>query len=566
MAAAPPQQTEAQRSRGLARSTFIVIFAFAAAKAVSLAQTFIIARAFGISAEYDAFVGANRIPEQIYNLIAGGAIAFAFIPVFTGLLARKSTEEAWRTASYVINTIFLFTFIASVIAFIGGPWLVANWVAPGFTPDQQYQTVALMRILLLSTLIFSISGVSMGILQSHNRFLLPALAPILYDIGILIGIVLLIPAMGIYGVAWGAVLGTAMHLGIQLPGLWAVRMRWKAALGWNDPNLRQIIKLMIPRAFDLGLNSFLLIVTGSLLSRLGTGATSAYDWGWRIMQIPETLIGTAMGIVIFPTLSALSAVGDTDGKRGAMAGAIRFILIGTIPAAIALIVIGRAGVSLLERGAFDSNSTTMVYNTLQYFAFGIIVHSLLEIIARSFYADKDTITPLMVAFGGMAVNLFFAFTLSGIFEVERIGFGNTLAQTMSMPGLRPYNGNPGGLALANTMGVAFEVSVLAFILRRRWNGLEAQSLLVTTGKALAASLVMALVILLVDAALDMLGLKRPGSIGTIITLSIETGIGLIVFVLMARLLRLDEVGQVLAMVPVGLRRARRLLPFGASGT
>src|SRR5690606_34492314 len=319
------------RTPNLARSTIIVMLSFAAAKAISLLQTFVIARAFGVSADYDAFVTANKVPEQIFNLIAGGALAFAFIPVFTGLLARDQRDAAWRTASYVINTVFMVTLVVSAIAFITAPWLIANVVAPGFDLASQEQTVTMMRILLVSTLIFSVSGIWMGILQSHNLFLLPALAPIMFDVGILFGVLVLIPRMGVHGIAVGAVIGAAMHLGIQIPGMFKVRLRWTPRLGWNDPELRRIIRLMIPRIADLGVVSLLTIITTNILSRLGTGAASAFDWGWRLMQIPETLIGTAMGIVIFPTLSALSSLGDVSGKRDAMSGAVRFILISTIP-------------------------------------------------------------------------------------------------------------------------------------------------------------------------------------------------------------------------------------------
>src|SRR5690606_12537813 len=204
-----------------------------------------------------------------------------FIPVFTGLLAQGERTTAWKTASHVVNTIFAVTFVVSAIAFLFAPWLVTSIIAPGFdNPVTQTQTIELMRILLVSTLIFSVSGMVMGILQSHNRFLLPALAPILFDVGILIGVIFLLPIMGVHGLAVGAVLGAAMHLAIQIPGLFRVQARWFPELGWNDPNLRRIIRLMIPRVADLGLISLSTIFTQNLLSRLGEGATSAFDWGW----------------------------------------------------------------------------------------------------------------------------------------------------------------------------------------------------------------------------------------------------------------------------------------------
>lgn len=515
----------------LAQSTLIVIIAFGVAKAISLVQTIIIADVFGVGREWDAYVTANRIPEQIFNLIAGGVLAHAFIPIFSGFLAKDDRSGAWRIASHVINTAFLVTLVVSAISFITAPWLVANVVAPGFDAQAQAETVGLMRLLLLSTLIFSISGIAMGILQSFNSFLLPALAPILFDVGILFGVAFLIGPLGTYGIAVGAVLGAALHLGIQIPGLIRQRFRWLPELGWRDPALRRVIRLMIPRMFDLGLFSFTAILANNIASRLGEGAVSALDWGWRLMQIPQTLIGTAMGTVIFPTLSALSELGDVDGKREAMNGAVRFILIGTIPSAIGLIVVGMPLVSLLEGGAFDSTATTLVYSTLRFFALGIIVHSILEVIARSFYADKDTWTPLLVAFGGAAVNLITALAFTGV-----------------LTGSPPDVNTVGGLALANTLGVTFEVTVLAIILRRRWRGLGESTLARSTAKALLASLTMAVAIVLVQGLWGMLGVADQGRIFAAALVAIEVGVGAIVFLVTALVLRMEELGTLWRLI------------------
>ena len=537
------------RNLHIARSTAIVVLAFAAAKGISLLQTFVIARAFGISADYDAFVTANRVPEQIYNVIAGGAIAFAFIPVFTGLLAKDQIDQAWRTASHVVNTIFSATFIASLLAFIFAPWLIANVVAPGFDLATQAQTVHLMRILLISTLVFSVSGIVMGILQSYNMFLFPALAPIMYDVGILFGVIVLIPTMGVTGIAVGAVLGAALHLGVQVPGLLRIGIRWKPELGWNDPELRRVIKLMIPRIADIGVVSVLTIVTSNILSRLGTGSASAFDWGWRLMQIPETLIGTAMGVVIFPTLAALSSLGDVAGKRQAMSGALRFILIGTIPSAIGLILIGRPMISLLERGAFDASASTLVYNTLQFFAFGIIVHSALEIIARSFYADKDTFTPLIAAVGGFTVNLVAAVVFSNVLAVERMAAFNLVAASPAGGlGMLTEPGNVGGLALANTLGVLFEVIFLGIVLRKRWRGLNENEIAMTTAKTLAASLAMAAVVVGVEAVWTMAGLAERGFVFTVAQIGLQVTLGVAAFAGVAVLLRMDELKTLTGLV------------------
>jgi putative peptidoglycan lipid II flippase len=519
------------RNRRLARSTVLVMIAFGLAKAISLVQTVIIAQVFGVQAEMDAFATANRIPEQIFNLIAGGALAHAFIPIFSGFLARGDTDGAWRTARHVVNAVFTLTLIISIVVFITAPWLVANVVAPGFNEATRQQTVELMRILLVSTLIFSVSGITMGILQSHNRFLLPALAPIMFDIGILIGVVFLLRPYGVHGIAIGAVLGAALHFGIQLPGLVRVRARWWPDLDLRDPVLWRVIRLMLPRVAGLGVIGMNFLVMNNIASRLGTGSVAALDWGWRLMQIPETLVGTAIGTVIFPTLAALSELGDESGKRDAMSGALRFILIATIPSAVGLIFVGRPLISLLEGGAFDASASDLVYSTLRFFALGLIVHSMLEVVARSFYADKDTLTPLWAALGGAAINFVLAYTLSSVSQMEQGGTGNV-----------------SGLALANTLGVSFEVIVLLWMLRRRWHGINESVLGNTLVKTLAASLVMAVAIVVVDSVWNAMGLTGQGRGFAIVQVALETLIGMAIFLLAALALRMDDVRTLIALV------------------
>jgi putative peptidoglycan lipid II flippase len=540
--------TSDKRTRHLARSTLIVMFAFATAKAISLGQTFMIANVFGVGAEWAAYVTANRIPELIFTLIAGGALAHAFIPTFSGHLAKDDHTGAWKVASHVINTVFCFTLLVSIVVFFLSPWLVANVVAPGFDETTRAQTAALMRILLLSTLIFSVSGIMMGILQSHQHFLLPALAPIMFDVGILIGVIFFLPVMGVQGIALGAVLGAALHLGIQIPGLVMFKARWSFELGLRDPELWRVFRLMLPRVAGLGVFSLNFLVMNNIASRLGTAPVAALDWGWRLMQIPQTLIGTAIGTVIFPTLAALSEMGDEDGKRQAMSGALRVILVTSIPAAIGIIFVGRPLISLLERGAFDTTASALVYSTLSFFALGIVVHSALEVVARSFYADKDTLTPLWAALIGAGINFALAFVLSGVITVSANGHFNRIAAQFPQLGLTPDVGNVGGLALANSLGTAAEVLLLLWVLRRRWHGANEDALTRTVLKTLAASLVMALAIVIVNALWNAAGLADRGLVFTVAQIALETGIGLLVFLAVTYWLRLEELQIVINAV------------------
>lgn len=536
-----------QRNRRIARSTLTVMIAFAVAKVISLAQTLIIAQAFGVGRELDAYVAANRIPELIVILISGGALTHAFIPVFSGFLAKGDLDSAWKLSSNLISAIFMLAFLISAVVFLLAPWLVNHVVAPGFDAATARNTVDMMRILLLSTIIFAISGIFSGILNSHQHFLLPALAPIMFDIGILAGVLFLLPRFGVHGIAVGAVLGAALHFSIQVPGLIRYQMNWRFELGLNNPQLWRVIRLMLPRIGGLGVFSLNFLVMNNIASRLGVGSVSALDWGWRLMQIPQTLLGTAMGIVIFPTLAALSEMNDLTGKRDTTSGALRFILISSIPAAIALIVLGRPLISLLERGAFDASASTLVYSTLSMFTLGLIVHSALEVIARSFYADKDTLTPLFAALGGAAINFVAAIILSDSRAVDASVFLNSVSDIMPFAGIKREIGNVSGLALANSLGVMFEVLVLLIILRRRWQGIQESALARALWKTLVASLVMAAAIVLVD--MLWLGAVQGRSITlTAMRLLVEGAIGLAVFAIVALLLKMQEISEIWAII------------------
>jgi putative peptidoglycan lipid II flippase len=521
----------------IARSAALVIGLLACAKLFSLFENWIALNRFGIGTAWDAYAAANKIPEQVFNLIAGGALAYAFIPIFGTFLTHDDREGAWRLASNVLNAVFVAALILSVIIFFAAPWLIANVVAPGFSspyidlshpldsslifaafhPDRVMQTASLMRILLLSLLIFSVSGLCTGILHTNQRFLLPALAPILYDVGNVFGVLILARYFGIYGAAIGAVIGAGLHLGIQLPGLIRLRAKWLPILDWRDSALREVIVLMIPRAAGLALIQINMLVATNIASGLGAGSVAAFSRGWSLMQLPETLIGTAMGIVIFPTLAVLSSSGDLRGKRDAMSGALRFILIASIPAAVAMTIAGRPLIGVLEGGAFDAQGADRVFRVLQFFALAIVTNSAVEVVARAFYADKDTITPLWVALITATVNLALALILTSTLRVA-------------------------GLALANSLAVGVELLTLIAILRRRWQGINESALIAAAVKATLAAAVMGLVMFGVSTFLNTLPLGA-GRIISMMRTGVELAIGAAVYVAAALLLGLNELRE-----------------------
>jgi len=220
-------------------SAIIIGCGFLVSKVTGILDDLILAKIIGPGPQLDAYYAAFGLPDLLFTLIAGGALASAFIPMFSSCLARDDRSGAWRLASAVINTAFLAALIASLVLAIFAPWIVSQTVGSGFAPEQQQLSASLMRVILISTVLFSISGIVMSALQANQHFFLTALAPIMYNLGILGGVIFLAPRFGVWGPTIGVVVGALLHLLIQVPGLIKYQARWSPRLGWRDPDLRQ---------------------------------------------------------------------------------------------------------------------------------------------------------------------------------------------------------------------------------------------------------------------------------------------------------------------------------------
>ncbi len=468
------------RAARVVRASFIVSGAFVLSKVVGLLRDRAIAHAFGASPELDAYVAAFRIPDLLFTLIAGGALISAFLPVFAEALARDDPDDAWTIASGVTNVVFATTALLAGIAAVAAPWLTAQVVAPGFGPDQQALTVDLMRIVLVSTLVFALSGIQMGILNAFQHFWLPALAPIVYNAGILAGAAWLAPRFGIRGLAYGVVLGAVGHLVVKLPGLARHGFRYRPAFALAHPAVRQVLRLMAPRIAALATVQAVFIVNTRLASALPGGSLAALNFAWVISQMPQTILGTAVGTAAFPTLAELAARGDRAGLRATMAGAVRAMVALSLPAAVAMIVLAEPIVAvLLQTGRFDVDAARATTLALQMFAGGLVGHVVLEIVARVFYARKDTLTPLYMAAAAMGLNVVLAYALVG-----------PMAQ--------------GGLALANTIAVTLEVALGLWLLRQPLGGVDGRRIGGTAVRSAIAGAAMAVAMIATLAAVPPL--------------------------------------------------------------
>lgn len=458
------------RARHLLQSSIIVIILYGINQLFGLLRTQLVSNVFGTSGDYDAFTAANQLPEVFVTLISGGALAAAFIPVYTAYLENDKLRQSARLANTIITLVLLILVSISAVGAIFAPWLTSTLLVPGFTPEKQLLTANLMRIILVQTTIFGVSGVLSSILNSHQHFVLPALAPMMLNLGYLVGLFLFAPRLGIYGLAWGTVVGGLLHVLIQIPGLVRYRIRLRPSLDIRLGGVTEIIRLMGPRMITLGTVQIADLFIIRITSGLGAGATSGYFYGYYLQQLPETLFGTAIAIVLFPTMAEYFNRGDLAGLKRVASTGLRIIWTLTMPAAAALVLLGRpAIVVLLERGAFTPESTQLVYGILVFFSVRVVSESTLEIAARLFFAQHNTKTPMKVALIWLLINIVLAYLLVG-----------------------PLGA--GGLALASSVAFTIQVAILLYLNHRHLDGLPWRELGLSFGRITLATGGMALVI------------------------------------------------------------------------
>ncbi len=506
----------------IARAATQVMALFVLSRALGLAREMVIGAIFGTRAEYDAYLAAARIPDLIFSLMAGGALASAFIPTFAGYFARNDAQGGWRLASAVVNLVLVALILAASLAGAAAPALVSAVLAPGFSPPQQALTVSLMRTMLVAPVLFGVSGVIMGILNTRQHFVLPALAPSLLNLSLIGAAGLLASRLGARALALGYVLGAVLHLTVQLPALPRVGARYHPVLSLSDPGVREVLRLMAPRVLGLAAVHLNFLVNTNIASWLGEGAVSALNYAWLLMLLPQGVFAQAVATAAFPTFADQAARGEQESMRHTLAATLRMVLFVTIPAAVGLLVLRRPLVALLfERGAFRSSSTDAVAWALAFYALGLVGHAGVEILVRAFYALHDTWTPVWVGGLAMSFNVALNLTMPGAFA--RIG-------------LPPY----GGLALANSVATLLEMGGLLALLRPRLGGLEGRTLRTSAARSGLAAGAMGLLLILWQGVL-------AGASGAVVGAGgILLGAG--GYLLAAVLLRMEELRAVRALL------------------
>ena len=486
----------------------------------------VIADGFGTDPELSAYWVAFRLPDLVFQVLAGATLSAAFIPTFARVGLRGGEEASWRLASSVLNLISIATAMAAGLAFLLAPWIVPL-LAPGLGEDSGRQpelhalAVELTRLMLLSPLLFGISGMVTGILNARQHFLAPALAPMFYNASIIVGAVALAGPLGVHGLAWGVVAGSAAHLLVQLPALRASGMRWRPRLDLATEPVREVLRLMGPRVVGLAAWQVNLAVVIFFASFISDSAISAVNYAFMMAMLPVGVVGMAISTAVFPTLARQAAARQQGELRQSVARSLRMILFLAVPASVGLLLLAQPAVRLLlQRGAFDAASTDLVVDALMFYTAGVFAYAGIEILSRGFYALADTRTPVLLAVLAMVLNVVLCAALVEPFGVR-------------------------GLAAAASLAAIIEFALLLRALQLRLGGLE-QGLGRSALQTALATVVMAQVVVLLTLLLRAAGADVREGGGALVIAGAASAGGLFAYLLAASLLRSSEYAAIAA--------------------
>lgn len=521
----------------VARNAAIVGAAFILSRLLGLLREIVIAARFGTSPDYDAYVAAFRVPDLLFLVVMSGAFGSAFIPIFGGLMARRNTEDAWKLASAILSYTLVALGIVSLFVMIFARQLIDWFIAPGLDPEQAALAADLTRLLLLSPLLLGIGAAFKGMLEAQDQFALSAYAPVLYNLAIVLGAVLLAPEYGVYGLAIGVVIGAVLHAASQAVGLFRGGMRLAFTLDRNAPGLATVVRLMGPRILGQAAFQINFIVMTNFASRIGENSVSALNYSFQLFMLPYGVLALSLSTVIFPLMARQYEMGSVDEMKTTLGNALAPLVFLTLPAAVGLYCFRVSIVQVLfEVGSFDSQSTALVSEALGYFALGLAGFAVVEAITRAYYAMQDTRTPVAVSVATVGVNVVLSYFLSG------------------------WLGH-GGLALAISIAATLEMIALVVILRGRIGPLSA-SLWKSVGRSLVATA------LFLPAAWwmgDLLARATDPSDGRSITgyvlFAYSLGTAMAIFFALAFVLGSPEVPAIVRRVPV---LGRRIMPILAS--
>lgn len=496
---------------------------------VGLVRERVLTTTFGAGDTFDAFVAAFRVPDMVFNLIVIGALSATFIPLFTEKLVRQESgrQGAFRFSLSVLNTLVLALGALSVL-YAALAHIIVPLITPGFGPEKMQLTIQLSRVMALQPVLLGISFVFSGILNSFKRFVAYALAPILYNVGIIFGVIVLVPMVGVTGLGWGVVLGAALHLLVQFPSVVALGFRWQPVLAWSSADVRALWRMIVPRMLGLAAQQVNLFVVTIIGSTLLAGSLTAFHLANNVQSLPIGVFGLAFAQAAFPTLAEHMARGERQAYVRTLTRSLRSILFFVIPLSLFFFLLRAQIVRVLfGDGAFDWEDTILTFETLGLLLMSLFAQATVPLLTRAFYVRQDTRTPVTVATISIVVNLVAALLLAPRYGVQ-------------------------GLAFAFSLSAIVNLVLLLAVLHGRLGDLDDRAVVTALWQITAATALGGLVLQTVKFPIAQL-VDMQKFWGVFTQLTISGAVGCVVYVLVMRLFGSAELAAIRAYLPRRLR-------------
>lgn len=382
----------------------------------------------------DIFWAAFRLPDLLFSIVIFGALSVAFIPTFTDRFENKGKEDAFALARAILNIFLTIFILVGILIYIFAPSIISTFIAPGFSQEKQAQVVSLTRIIVFGQAILVLGSFFIGILQSFQRFIIPALAPVFYNLGIILGIVMFSKGWGITGAAYGVIIGALMHALVQLPLVWSLGFRFKVLPKFFHPGVKEIISLVSMRTLGLAAEQINETVGLALASLASIGSVTYLTFAQHLQVVPIGLFGATLAQAALPVLSSERARGRIEEFKITLLTTMHQILFLALPATAILIVI-RIPVVRLIFGAsqFNWEATVLTGATLAFLSIGLASQAVSLLLVRGFYALKDTRTPVIVSLIVVATNIILSVYFITVlkFDVWSIGLANSVSAVLS---------------------------------------------------------------------------------------------------------------------------------------
>jgi putative peptidoglycan lipid II flippase len=521
----PSLSTEPQSS-GIARAASIIALGNIASRILGLVREQVIAYLFGATGLVSAFGIAAKVPKMIYELLIGGMLSAALVPVFSEVAEQEGHPALWALFSRVASLVAVV--LAALVLVLEGLAVPLAWLlGGGFEPELQGALARMLRIIAPAVFFFGLSGVVTGLLYTLKRFTYPAFGAAVFNLGIVIAAPLLAGRLDAYSLAVGVFLGSLLQLLIQTPDLRDVRFRFRLDL--SHPALRRILILYLPIALGLVISDVQIAIDQRLASSTGESSIAWMDRATTLIQLPHGLVAVAISLAVLPTLSRLSAAGDNEGFRRTLGQGLRLVLILILPATLGLLVLAEPIVALLfQHGRFTAHDTFWTAWALRYYLLGLVFAAVDWPLNYAFYARQDTLTPALV--GVLAVGVYLAVAL-------------TLIRPLGML----------ALVLADSVKHISHALTMLALTGRRMGGLADLGLGQTAAKTLLAAGAMAgLMLAVLNCITHLSGSDGLGA--RLLAVAITGGVGGLAYLGLVTLLRVEDVGLLRSLVQRQLRR------------